>query len=217
MDRHQGLSYRTKRTRISSCMGRAHGVRAVERPVGLSRASRSAAIEEMLYANDRYWVDDTKVSFDPHQLAWVASDDIAEISPKLSDRPPAKSEKVTVTYPSPQQAVLEVELESPGLVVLADVYYPGWQLTIDDKPAPIYRVNQLMRGALVPAEPSPSGLHVHAAIVPGRPRGLGRGPGRACCCFGLFCNAATRRSHARRASLIDSLADESAQRLDRST
>ncbi len=128
-----------------------HRVRAVERPVGLSRASRSAAIEEMLYANDRFWVDHTKVSFDPHLLAWVAGDDISEVSPKLSDRPPANSENVAVSYPSPQRAVLEADLESPGLVVLADVYYPGWQLTIDDKPAKIYQVNQLMRGALVPA------------------------------------------------------------------
>jgi uncharacterized membrane protein YfhO len=36
-------------------------------------------------------------------------------------------------------------------VVLADVYYPGWKLTIDGKPAPILRINRLMRGALVSA------------------------------------------------------------------
>ena len=33
------------------------------------------------------------------------------------------------------------------------MYYPGWQLTIDDEPAPIYRVNGVMRGALVSAGP----------------------------------------------------------------
>jgi hypothetical protein len=31
------------------------------------------------------------------------------------------------------------------------VYYPGWELTIDGKPAPIYAVNGLMRGGAVPA------------------------------------------------------------------
>ncbi len=56
-----------------------------------------------------------------------------------------------VSYPSPQRAVLDVTLESPGLVILSDVDYPGWQLTIDQDPAPIYRVNVLMRGALVSA------------------------------------------------------------------
>jgi uncharacterized membrane protein YfhO len=46
---------------------------------------------------------------------------------------------------------LRANLGRPGLVILADTYYPGWQLTIDDKPAPIYRANRIMRGAAVPA------------------------------------------------------------------
>ena len=49
--------------------------------------------------------------------------------------PPAQSEDVNVECPSPQRYELEVKLNSPALVVLADVYYPGWKLTIDDKPA----------------------------------------------------------------------------------
>jgi len=44
-----------------------------------------------------------------------------------------------------------VTLESPGIVVLADIAYSGWKLTIDGKPAPVYRVNRLMRGAAVQA------------------------------------------------------------------
>ena len=34
-------------------------------------------------------------------------------------------------------------------MILADVFYPGWKLTIDGQPAPIYRANRLMRGAAV--------------------------------------------------------------------
>ena len=55
-----------------------------------------------------------------------------------------------MTYPGPDRVEIEANLESPGVVVLADVYYPGWKLTIDDQPAPIYRVNRMMRGAAVP-------------------------------------------------------------------
>ncbi len=33
------------------------------------------------------------------------------------------------------------------------MHYPGWDLTIDGKSAPIYRVNGLMRGAAVPSGP----------------------------------------------------------------
>jgi hypothetical protein len=128
-----------------------HDVRVIKPMTGLSSETRKQAIEEILYANDPYWHDESKVSFDPRQVAWVPSDLIGEISPGLSRRRTTSSEEVTVTYRSPQEVVLDVTLESPGLVILADVMYPGWTLTIDDKPAPIYRVNGVMRGALAPA------------------------------------------------------------------
>jgi hypothetical protein len=193
-----------------------HRVRAVERPVGLSRASRFAAIEEILYANDRYWSDETKVSFDPHQLAWVTGDDIPEVRPRLSDQPPTKSEKVAVTYPSPQQAVLDVDLESPGLVVLADVHYPGWQLTIDEKPAKIYRVNQLMRGALAPAG------H-HRLVYTFTPRSFQIGLLVSCAglpcllLLGIFCKLRPVDPVLAAASLHDPQPDEAASVLHRST
>ena len=75
--------------------------------------------------------------------------DLAGILPKLSGGPPDSNESVDVRYPNPQRAILDVTLNSPGLVILADVIYPGWQLTIDDQPAPIVPVNVSMRGALV--------------------------------------------------------------------
>jgi uncharacterized membrane protein YfhO len=44
-----------------------------------------------------------------------------------------------------------VRLHHPGIVILADAYYPGWRLTINGRPAPILRANQMMRGAAVSA------------------------------------------------------------------
>ncbi len=58
---------------------------------------------------------------------------------------------MTITKYGEQRVELEAVLDRPGLVILADVYYPGWRLTIDGKPAPIYRTNRVMRGAAVPA------------------------------------------------------------------
>jgi uncharacterized membrane protein YfhO len=46
---------------------------------------------------------------------------------------------------------LTATLDWPGLVILAETYYPGWHLTIDGQPAPIFRANRMMRGAAVPA------------------------------------------------------------------
>ncbi len=107
----------------------------------------------MLHARDPIWSEPGLGVFDPRHVAWLNRADLSAVAPKLSGRVPRKSESVKVSYPSPQRAILEVTLDSPGLVILSDVYYPGWQLTIDDEPAPIYRVNGAMRGALVPAGP----------------------------------------------------------------
>jgi hypothetical protein len=128
-----------------------HEARSAKPVEGLSRESRRETMEELLYADDPFWSDAGKVSFDAHRFAWVASDILSEITPDLSRQPWRPTEIVKVAYPSPQRAVLDATLVSPGLVVLADVFYPGWELTIDDKPAAIHRVNGLMRGATVPA------------------------------------------------------------------
>jgi hypothetical protein len=128
-----------------------HAARAVKPVVGLSRESRSTTIQEILYAEDLLWNDPTQVAFDPHRLAWLEADDLSLVRPQLSGRAPTQAETVMVSYPTPQRTVLDAHLESPGLVILCDVYYPGWVLTIDGKPATIYRTNGAMRGASVPA------------------------------------------------------------------
>jgi hypothetical protein len=113
------------------------------------RGRRGKSLQELLYAPDPLWHDASQSVHDPRNLAWVARDDLPAIRPYLSGRKPGASETVEVTYPTPERAVLEARLDSPGLVVLADVDYPGWELTIDGRPAPIYRVNGAMRGAAV--------------------------------------------------------------------
>ena len=129
-----------------------HDARTTLPFTGLSPETRRVAMEEIIYAADPIWnySDNTHRSYDPRQLAWVGNDDIAVVRRHLSGQGPRASETVEVSYPNPQKVVLDVKLESPGLVILADIFYPGWELTIDGKPAPIYRVNGVMRGALVP-------------------------------------------------------------------
>ena len=68
-----------------------------------------------------------------------------------SRTPVGPAESVAVTRYEPQRVELVASLQHPGLVILADTYYPGWNLTIDGLPAPIYRTNRLMRGAAVKA------------------------------------------------------------------
>jgi hypothetical protein len=128
-----------------------HDARAIKPGAGPSGEPRAETKKEILHARDPLWAEPRLILFDPRQVAWLSRADLTRILPKLSRQPPKESESVKVSYPSPQRATLDVTLESPGLVVLCDVYYPGWQLTIDQEPAPIYRVNVLMRGAIVSA------------------------------------------------------------------
>ena len=111
----------------------------------------------------------TMRAFDPRRFAWVDNSKKTELAPYLRGRPHGPTETVKVTYPSPDRAELEASLESPGLVILADVYYPGWELTIDGKPAPIHAVNRLMRGAAVTAGKHRLSLLLCTPIVPDRP------------------------------------------------
>ena len=127
-----------------------HAARWLNASASLSLDARNRSMLEMIYADDPIWHDARMSTFDPRAFTWVDRVHETELAPYLSGSPPRATETVKVTYPTPQRAELEVSLESPGLVILADVYYPGWELTIDGKPAPIYRVNRLMRGAAVP-------------------------------------------------------------------
>jgi len=43
------------------------------------------------------------------------------------------------------------ELDCAGLVVLSDTWYPGWQATVDKRPATIFEVDGVVRGVVVPA------------------------------------------------------------------
>lgn len=51
----------------------------------------------------------------------------------------------------PNMVKIQTILRSPALVVLNDVYYPGWQATIDGKQVPILRANYLFRAVAAPA------------------------------------------------------------------
>jgi hypothetical protein len=55
----------------------------------------------------------------------------------------------------PQRVVIETQLAQPGLLVLSDAWYPGWQATVttagQSRSAPIYQTNRVLRGVWLPA------------------------------------------------------------------
>jgi uncharacterized membrane protein YfhO len=49
------------------------------------------------------------------------------------------------------KVAIKVNLIKPGLLVLGDVYYPGWQALVDGRETTIYRANYVMQAVFVPA------------------------------------------------------------------
>src|SRR5262249_55330021 len=51
----------------------------------------------------------------------------------------------------PSRVTLDLDMATPGLLVLADLWYEGWHATLDGQPVPVLRVNHALRGVVVPA------------------------------------------------------------------
>ncbi|HYL38508.1 MAG TPA: YfhO family protein [Bryobacteraceae bacterium] len=64
---------------------------------------------------------------------------------------PCGGDTVSVTRYEAERVRLRAAMACDGVVVLSDMYYPGWQALIDGKPAAIHQVNLAMRGVAVPA------------------------------------------------------------------
>jgi hypothetical protein len=51
---------------------------------------------------------------------------------------------------SVNRVVLAAELGAPGLLVLSDVYYPGWKAFVDGRETKVLRANYVMRAVVLP-------------------------------------------------------------------
>jgi len=128
----------TLRTRAGSsyvyenqrCLPRAFTVSRAQRVVGWEEAQAQLA-----------------AGFDPAEGALV------EVGPALEG--PSGWQPAHVRSFSPNRIVVEAEVQQPALLVLGEVWYPGWQVTVDGVRQPYYRVNGIVRGVYL--EP---GTHV---------------------------------------------------------
>ncbi|NUO09613.1 MAG: YfhO family protein [Candidatus Brocadia sp.] len=66
---------------------------------------------------------------------------------------PGESKKdsayVKILSYEPNKVIIETKTDKHGMLVLSDVYYPGWKVKVDGESDTIYRVDGLIRGVLV--------------------------------------------------------------------
>jgi hypothetical protein len=82
------------------------------------------------------------LKFDPREVAYVES----PVSLPAECRGSAE-----IVAEIPTRVTVSVHMETPGLVVLADLWDKGWRAYLDGKPVPILRTNHAVRGVVVPA------------------------------------------------------------------
>ncbi|HWW02298.1 MAG TPA: hypothetical protein VNZ64_21540 [Candidatus Acidoferrum sp.] len=104
-------------------------------------------------------------AFVPHHVELVTNDAVRLSKIESPDFNPAEVAyvEVPITAPGscrgtaeitdeiPTRVTVSVRMETPGLVVLADLWDKGWRAYLDGKPVPILRANHAVRGVVVPA------------------------------------------------------------------
>lgn len=104
-------------------------------------------------------------AFVPRHIVPVQSSEEALQHLRTSDDPSARvavpAETIPLGLPATQIGSVQLEtyladrvdlvaqMETPGLVVLSDAYYPGWKVRVDGVTAEIVRVNDFVRGVFV--------------------------------------------------------------------
>jgi len=84
--------------------------------------------------------------FDPAQTVLVE-----EAIPSLTTNASVHSPAPSFRERSLNRVYLDADLKAPGLLVLADTYYPGWKSFVDGKASKIYRADYALRAVFVPA------------------------------------------------------------------
>ncbi|MRR30366.1 hypothetical protein EG834_08595 [bacterium] len=81
--------------------------------------------------------------FDPRQQAALSS------QPGVQFRVPSQG-SANIVGETPVEVVIEADMKTPGILVLADRHDKGWAVTVNGRSGEILRVNYALRGVALP-------------------------------------------------------------------
>lgn len=84
--------------------------------------------------------------FDPRQEALLEGS-----VPALEPAPDPATEGASYVHSEPDRIDVEVSAASPALLMLSEIWDPGWSATVDGAPAPVILANHVFRAVPVPA------------------------------------------------------------------
>lgn len=84
----------------------------------------------------------TSVAFKPAEQAYVK---------EPLDIPQDARGRARIVHETPTKVEIEADMQTPGLVVLADMWDAGWHATLDGAETPVIRVDLALRGVKTPA------------------------------------------------------------------
>jgi hypothetical protein len=87
--------------------------------------------------------------FDPSIMA-VGEKPLPSLELAAPDGPPAVTPPVTVARPNSDRFELDVRMVLPGIVVVSEQFFPGWEAQLDGRPAEVFPVNGALMGIAVP-------------------------------------------------------------------
>jgi hypothetical protein len=121
---------------------------------GLRKEDRTDRMVEILYPGfDGLWLErahEGKV-MNPREVAWIEHPDPAFVTSLQDPTADPVADRCRIVRYDPDRVEIDVETAARGVMVLADLFFAGWELTVDGKPTEILRVNRMMRG--VPLSP----------------------------------------------------------------
>ncbi len=89
--------------------------------------------------------------FNPFRTATLETPLPDNQSASLSLQPIRSAAQATITRYEAHRVDVQAQTPLPGLLVLSDVYYPGWQVWVDGQPSQLLLVNHALRGVYLPA------------------------------------------------------------------